>query len=225
MNARRRGTLRWRLALGMTALALATAALVGLFGFLLGGWIGYDPEPVTVTRVEQVGDRVALVQITSENSTATADRARRDGVRWMLTAMAVSFVPAALLAWVVAGRVLKPVEQVADVVDRVDGSESGDRVDLAPRDDELGRLATGVDHMLDRLDARREEQRQLLHEVVPRATHSTRGSRRPTSSWLRATLQSTERRQRRWPRHVARSTVWGVRSTISPRMAVCRSTA
>ena len=166
MTARRRGTLRWRLALGMTALALATAALVGLFGFLLGGWIGYDPEPVTVTRVEQVGDRVALVQITSENSTATADRARRDGVRWMLTAMAVSFVPAALLAWVVAGRVLKPVEQVADVVDRVDGSESGDRVDLAPRDDELGRLATGVDHMLDRLDARREEQRQLLHEVV-----------------------------------------------------------
>ena len=68
--------MRWRLALGMTALALSTAALVGLFGFLLGGWIGYDPEPVTVTRVEQVGDRVALVQITSENSTATADRAR-----------------------------------------------------------------------------------------------------------------------------------------------------
>ena len=166
MNARRRGTLRWRLALGMTALALATAALVGLFGFLLGGWIGYDPEPVTVTRVEQVGDRVALVQITSENSTATADRARRDGVRWMLTAMAVSFVPAALLAWVVAGRVLKPVELVASVVDWVAGWLWGDRVHLAPRHDELGRLATGVDHMLDRLDARREEQRQLLHEVV-----------------------------------------------------------
>jgi signal transduction histidine kinase len=66
----------------------------------------------------------------------------------------------------VAGKVLKPVQQVADVVDRVDGSESTERVDLGPRDDELGRLATGVDHMLDRLDSRREEQRELLHEVV-----------------------------------------------------------
>ncbi len=75
MTARRRGTLRWRLALGMTALALATAALVGLAGFLLGGWLGYKPEPVTVTRVEQIGDRVALVQITSRG----LDRGRRPG--------------------------------------------------------------------------------------------------------------------------------------------------
>ncbi|HTN81324.1 MAG TPA: HAMP domain-containing sensor histidine kinase [Acidimicrobiales bacterium] len=164
--SKRRGTLRWKLALGMTALALATAALVGLFGYLLGGWLGYKPEPVTVTRVEQVGDRIALVQITSQDSTAAAERARRDGVRWMLTAMAASFVPAAALAWLVAGRVLKPVEQVAEVVERVDGTETDERVHLQPRDDELGRLATGVDHMLDRLDARREEQRQLLHEVV-----------------------------------------------------------
>ncbi len=166
MTARRRGTLRWRLALGMTGLALATAALVGLAGFLLGGWLGYKPEPVTVTRVEQIGDRVALVQITSENSTATAERARRDGLRWMLVAVAVSFVPAAALAWLVAGKVLRPVEQVADVVERVDGTETGERVELGPRDDELGRLATGVDHMLDRLDARRDEQRELLQEVV-----------------------------------------------------------
>ena len=71
---KRRGTLRWRLALGMTALALVTAALVGLFGFFLGGWLGYKPEPVTVTRVEQIGDRVALVQITSGNSRATWSR-------------------------------------------------------------------------------------------------------------------------------------------------------
>ena len=163
---KRRGTLRWKLALGMTALALATAALVGLFGFLLGGWLGYKPEPVTVTRVEQVGDRLALVQITSQDSTAAAERARRDGLRWMLTAVAVSFVPAAGLAWLVAGKVLRPVAQVADVVDRVDGTETTERVDLGTRDDELGRLATGVDHMLDRLDARRDEQRELLHEVV-----------------------------------------------------------
>ncbi len=164
--AKKRGTLRWKLALGMTALALATAALVGLAGFLLGGWLGYRPEPVTVTRVEQVGDRLAVVQITSQDSTAAAERARRDGLRWMLTAVAVSFVPAAALAWLVAGKVLRPVEQVAEVVDRVDGDEGAERVHLEPRDDELGRLATGVDNMLDRLDARREEQRELLHEVV-----------------------------------------------------------
>ena len=100
----------------MTALALVTAALVGLFGFFLGGWLGYKPEPVTVTRVEQIGDRVALVKITSGNSRATADRARRDGVRWMLTAMAASFVPAAALAWLVAGKVLKPVDQVVPLL-------------------------------------------------------------------------------------------------------------
>ena len=162
----RRGTLRWRLALGMTALALVTAALVGLFGFFLGGWLGYDPEPVTVTRVEQVGDRVALVQITSDNSTATADRARRDGVRWMLTAMAVSFVPAAALAWLVAGTCWSRSNRsrMSSTGSTAASPTNASTSSLATT--RPGRLATGVDHMLDRLDARRDEQRRLFHEVV-----------------------------------------------------------
>lgn len=162
-----RRRLRWRLALGMTALALGLAALVGLAAAGLGRWLADDPSPETVTRVEQVGDRLVVVQIDESGDTAAAaEAARRDGLRWLLVSLAVAFVPAAAGAWVLAGRLLRPVEQVAEVVARVDAPGGAGRVGLDGRDDEVGRLAGALDGMLDRLEQREHDQEARLQEVV-----------------------------------------------------------
>jgi signal transduction histidine kinase len=155
-----------RLAVGMTALALAVTALVAVGGFLAAGWLGPSPEPRIETRVEQVGDSVALVRIERDVEGASASNdARRSTLVWVLAALGVAFVPAASLAWVVAGRLLRPVQRLTEVVDRVDGPGANERTGLA-RADELGALAAGLDGMFDRLEHQRREQERWLHEVV-----------------------------------------------------------
>ena len=94
-----------RLAVGMTALALGVTALVAVGGFLVASRFGPTPEPRIETRLEQVGDSVAVVRIESDLAgPAATDDARRNTVLWVLAALGVAFVPAASLAWVVAGR-------------------------------------------------------------------------------------------------------------------------
>ncbi len=155
-----------RLAVGMTALALGVTALVAVGGFLVASRFGPTPEPRIETRLEQVGDSVALVRIESDLAgPAATDDARRNTVLWVLAVLGVAFVPAASLAWVVAGRLLRPVQRLTDVVDRVEGPESPERTGL-DRGDELGALAAGLDDMLDRLEGQRREQERLLHEVI-----------------------------------------------------------
>jgi signal transduction histidine kinase len=166
-SAERRGSLRLRLAVGMTALALGVAALVALGAAALAAWRGPDPEARTVTRLEQFDDRVVVVQVQEDpQGAAAAEAARESGLRWLLVALGASFVPAAALAWFAAGRVLAPVARVTDLAEAVEGPGSGERVGPVGRDDELGRLATGFDAMLDRLDEREQAQRRLLQEVV-----------------------------------------------------------
>ncbi|HEX9258728.1 MAG TPA: HAMP domain-containing sensor histidine kinase [Acidimicrobiales bacterium] len=156
-----------RLAVGMTALALGVAALAGLGAAALAARLGTAPDPRTITRIDQAGDRVVVVQVQQDvDGAGAAADARRDALRWLLVALGASFVPAAGLAWFVAGRVLRPVHRVAEVAEHVETPGDAPRVGSNGRDDELGRLTDGFDRMLDRLDEREREQRQRLQEVV-----------------------------------------------------------
>jgi two-component system sensor histidine kinase BaeS len=163
-------SLRSRLAIGMTALALGVTAVVAIAAAVLADRLGADPQPRTVTRVEQFGSQIAVIQVqTDPEGAAAADQARQDALRWTLIALAASFVPAAGLAWLAAGRVVRPLHRVTDVAGQVrspvHGGRAADGVDVGG-DDELGRLVGEFDRMLDRLDAREREQARLVQEVV-----------------------------------------------------------
>jgi signal transduction histidine kinase len=163
-------SLRARLAIGMTALALGVTALVAIAAAVLADRLGPDPQQRTVTRVEQVGSQIAVIQVQADpEGAAAADEARQDALRWTLIALAASFVPAAGLAWLAAGRVLRPVHRVTDVAGQVHspvhGGRAADAVAVAG-DDELGRLVSEFDGMLDRLDARERQQARLVQEIV-----------------------------------------------------------
>jgi signal transduction histidine kinase len=162
-----RRSLQVRLAIGMTALAFGVAAIAGLGAAALASWLGPSPAASTITRVEQIGDRIAVVQVQQDpNGAAAAGDARHDALRWLFVTLGASFVPAAGLAWLVAGRVLRPVHRIAAVADQVGAPGDAERVGELGRDDELGRMADGFDRMLDRLDEREQEQRRLLQDVV-----------------------------------------------------------
>jgi len=115
-----RRALRRRLALGMTLVVLVVAALVGVAGAALASWRAADAPETTRTQVEQVGGQVAVVVVRSEDPSAGAAAARSDALRWLLVALAASFVPAAAVAWLVSGRLLGRVDHALQEVEAAD---------------------------------------------------------------------------------------------------------
>ena len=90
----------------------ATAALIAVAGAalvvgvaLVGAWLAgrAAPQPGIVTQVDQLGDRIAIVQVQGAGASAVADAARASTVRWTLVALGVALVPLLGVGWLVAG--------------------------------------------------------------------------------------------------------------------------
>ncbi len=74
------------------------------------------------------------------------------------------------LGWFVAGRMLRPVHEIADTARRISDERLEERIDLGGPPDELKDLADQFDAMLDRLQTAFEAQR----EFVANASHELR---------------------------------------------------
>ena len=202
----------------MTALALGVAALVAVGGYLLASRLGSDAQPRTETRLEQVGDRIVVVA-----GAAGQHRGRLGPGRPEQHAASGCSSPSAprscrppALAWLAAGRLLRPVQHLTEVVERVEGPGTAERAGTGGPD-ELGALADGLDRMLDRLEEQPAGSRSVAPRGRPRAADAARPSPPPTSSSPGAA--------RRWPTtppagstpRAAPWSAWAARSTSSPR--------
>lgn len=67
--------------------------------------------------------------------------------------------------WWVLGRALRPVDDMREEVDRIWTRELHRRVPSPPGDDEIGRLATTMNRMLDRLERGSTRQRQFVSDA------------------------------------------------------------
>jgi signal transduction histidine kinase len=76
----------------------------------------------------------------------------------------------AVVAWLLIGRALRPVERMRAEVDGISATELHRRVPPPPGDDEITRLATTMNRMLARLE--RSQQRQ--HQLVADTSHELR---------------------------------------------------
>jgi signal transduction histidine kinase len=71
----------------------------------------------------------------------------------------------AVASWVLVGRALRPVEAIRAEVADISGRALDRRVPVPPRRDEIGRLASTMNEMLDRLQAASERQRKFVGDA------------------------------------------------------------
>lgn len=130
----------------------------------------------------------------AELATSLTITGEGDLLRVLLTTSLLVFGVALLigvwLSWVVAGRLLRPVEHLATAAREAEHGAAGSfrqrLAALAPgrADDEFGRLATTFDDMLDRLDRSYEAQRRF----AANASHELRTPLATTQAMLDAAL-------------------------------------
>jgi signal transduction histidine kinase len=94
-------------------------------------------------------------------NTETLDKLRD----FSLKALGVMFVASLGVGWVIAGRVLAPIERITAVAREIQATDLSRRIELGGPEDELRRLADTFDAMLARLDAAFANQRQFLADA------------------------------------------------------------
>ncbi|MEU2154217.1 ATP-binding protein [Streptomyces sp. NPDC019396] len=143
----RRGSLRLRLTavFGLLFFIAAAAVLIGAvilvqnsmrysLGLVLPGGFGSDPLVDQTTR--------GIIVDTMRTNLLT---------KGGLTVLVVG-VAATTLGWVVAGRLLRPLERITSTAERIAGRTLHRRIGLDSASGEVKRLADSFDSMLDRLD-------------------------------------------------------------------------
>jgi signal transduction histidine kinase len=85
--------------------------------------------------------------------------------RFTIFALIALFLLSLVVGWVMSGRVLKPVEEITEVARDIQASDLSRRIGLQGPDDEITRLASTFDGMLDRLDQAFSSQRRFLADT------------------------------------------------------------
>jgi two-component system, OmpR family, sensor kinase len=124
------------------------------------GEVRYLAVPVTLAGDPRSG--VAVVAYFADQERDSAHHT----ARLMLGVGALTILLAAAGAWVVAGRVLRPVRDVAETAQGITERDLSGRIPVDGRpDDELTDLAVSVNAMLDRLESGAAAQRRFLDDA------------------------------------------------------------
>lgn len=84
---------------------------------------------------------------------------------YLVIGLVVLFLLSLVVGWVIAGRALKPVSAITEVAQDIQASDLSRRIGYEGPEDELGRLASTFDDMLERLDAAFHTQRRFLADT------------------------------------------------------------
>lgn len=184
-TVRRGPGLRLRLTL------LSTGLVAGVSGLLL--WLGWVLVGNVVAAVPRL-PATSMVRVHGMNvPAAELGAALRNSAReQVLVVGGVAFVAvvlaAAVLAWTVTGRVLRPLHGVTDSARRLSAESLDERLELSGPRDEVAELADTFDAMLDRLQAAFDSQRRF----VANASHELRTPLSVIRTELDVTLSDPE---------------------------------
>lgn len=84
----------------------------------------------------------------------------------LVIVLPVLMVAFALLAWLLVGRALRPVEAMRQQAERIPGTAPRHRLAPPPTEDELARLAATFNSLLDRIDTAARQQRQFVADAA-----------------------------------------------------------
>ena len=124
-------------------------------GTLIGGRSG-ERFRVVARTVPSARGAMTIYGVTSLRA---ADRTVGHVTHVLAIGLPLLALLAGLLIWWVVGRALAPVDAMRRVVDEIEGTELGRRVDVGSNDDEIGRLGVTLNRMLERLDDATARQR------------------------------------------------------------------
>ena len=165
---RRRGPgLRVRLTLLATGLVAAVSAVLLWLGWMLVGEVAAS-LPTLPPQTPVLVDGVAVPA--GEIAAALGHSARTEVLQVGSVAFALVVLAAAMVSWVLAGHVLRPVHEVTATARRLSAESLDERIDLEGPRDEVAELADTFDAMLDRLQAAFDAQRRF----VANASHELR---------------------------------------------------
>ena len=159
--------LRVRLTVLCTTLAALVSALLLWLGWLLVGREVQAVPALPPGTTVRVGDRTIAADTLSS---ALATTARLDVLHTGLLAFPLVIAAAALVSFVVVGRVLRPLLVVTATARRLSAESLDERIALGIGHGEVTELAESFDAMLDRLHAAFETQRRF----VANASHELR---------------------------------------------------
>lgn len=161
---------RVRLAVFYTVVVFGLGALViAAINFSISRSLGTNPvtEELQIRRVSsEPGAAVFIDSISLETIEQLANEEALQQLRKLsLITLGVLF-PASLVAgWFVAGRVLRPIDDITRVAREIQASDLSRRIELAGPEDELKDLADTFDAMLDRIERGIEDQRRFIQDV------------------------------------------------------------
>jgi heavy metal sensor kinase len=158
--------------------------LIGADGTVLGGWGEYAAVPpwISASRgyvtlsgektnwrlysqpVEMEGGTVVWLQVAQ--SLAKVQQALNSLHTQLLLGMPLVIVLAGLGGVFLAGRALRPINQITRTAQSISGSDLKQRINYHGAADEIGRLAKMFDKMLDRLNATFDRERQFTADVA-----------------------------------------------------------
>ena len=104
-----------------------------------------------------------MIVVEASAATVAAVNTRID--RWILLGIPAVVLLAAIVGWWLTGRTLRPVGRMADAAAQI-APGSGLRIPIHDATDELGRLGTRVNELLDRLDGTLGQQRRFLADAA-----------------------------------------------------------
>ncbi|SDB79828.1 Signal transduction histidine kinase [Raineyella antarctica] len=121
-----------------------------------------DPIMV-VTHGVQVGNHDYDVVVAG--SLVSVERALRQDAISLLVGVPLLSLLGGLAVWLVVGRTLRPVEQIRTAVEEISVADLHRRVPVPPGRDEVGRLATTMNAMLDRIQHAQDSQRRFVADA------------------------------------------------------------
>jgi signal transduction histidine kinase len=166
---------RWRITIVYTtALFLLAALLLGAVYLSVhmslqretvasSHWETVAGNPEAIVRVAPEGTQVFLNAHTFE---AAVNAHVLDTLRtFSLEALGMLFLVGLGAGWVIAGRILAPIDRITGVAQRIQATDLSQRIDLEGPNDELKRLADTFDGMLARLDEAFGAQRRFIADA------------------------------------------------------------
>jgi len=129
-----------------------------------GGPLSVTPESVVVRHAREQAHRLGALAVSVNNSDL------HHLLVWSLVALAIMVVASMAFGWVLAGRVLRPLQLITGAARELSASTLHERLALGGPRDELRELGDTFDELLGRLEASFEAQRQF----VANASHELR---------------------------------------------------